>query len=54
MNQVGAKICVVWVLAANRPGRQFYEKLGFRPDGAVKYFEHGELRLPEVRYRLEP
>jgi GNAT superfamily N-acetyltransferase len=42
---------LLWVLAANRPARRFYERAGFRPDGATHDFEVGGATLPEVRYR---
>lgn len=39
----------LWVLAANNPARQFYERSGYAPDGASKL--HPKSGLREVRYR---
>lgn len=40
----------LWVLADNTPARRFYERAGFRPDGAEEPFEAGGVFVPEVRY----
>jgi len=42
---------LLWVLEANARARRFYEREGFRPDGARHLFEIAGVRLPEVRYR---
>ncbi|MFJ2022580.1 GNAT family N-acetyltransferase [Streptomyces sp. NPDC087897] len=34
----------------NAPARRFYERAGFRPDGAVEEFEAGGALVTEVRY----
>lgn len=40
----------LWVLEENRNARRFYEKYGFRLDGATKMYPKTE--VPEVRYRI--
>ncbi|MFD8393321.1 GNAT family N-acetyltransferase [Streptomyces sp. NPDC059680] len=40
----------LWVLRGNAPARRFYERAGFRPDGAEEPFEAGGVLVPEVRY----
>ncbi|MFI2779683.1 GNAT family N-acetyltransferase [Streptomyces sp. ALB3] len=40
----------LWVLEENRRARRFYERAGFRPDGAAEAFEAGGALVPEVRY----
>jgi ribosomal protein S18 acetylase RimI-like enzyme len=51
----GYQAAVLWVLAGNRPARDFYERLGWRLDGMALRREMGGLAgLPvvdEVRYR---
>jgi GNAT superfamily N-acetyltransferase len=42
---------LLWVLAANDRARRFYEKAGFRADGATHDYEIAGATLPEVRYR---
>ncbi|MGW3461020.1 N-acetyltransferase family protein [Streptomyces olivaceoviridis] len=41
---------LLWVLKENAPARRFYERAGFRPDGAEEPFEAGGVPVPEVRY----
>ncbi|MCX4735879.1 GNAT family N-acetyltransferase [Streptomyces sp. NBC_01363] len=41
---------VLWVLKENAPARRFYERAGFRPDGAEESFEADGALVPEVRY----
>lgn len=41
---------VLWVLKENARARRFYEKAGFRPDGAEEPFDVGGVGVPEVRY----
>ncbi len=45
----------LWVLRANAGGRRFYERLGWRPDGAEKSrrLEAEDVTFDEVRYRPE-
>lgn len=40
----------LWVLRENVRARRFYERAGFRPDGAEEAFEAGGTMVPEVRY----
>ncbi|MFD6279678.1 GNAT family N-acetyltransferase [Streptomyces sp. NPDC060209] len=40
----------LWVLKENVRARRFYERSGFRPDGAEETFEAGGAMVPEVRY----
>jgi L-amino acid N-acyltransferase YncA len=43
---------VVWVLESNQRGRSFYERWGWRPDGATKDEPNGDAPpLVDVRYR---
>ncbi|MFJ4948407.1 GNAT family N-acetyltransferase [Streptomyces sp. NPDC088760] len=41
---------LLWVLEDNAPARRFYERAGFRPDGAEERFEAAGVSVPEVRY----
>lgn len=41
----------LWVLTANDRARGFYERAGWRPDGAVKVQERFGVEAEEVRYR---
>ncbi len=40
----------LWVLKENTGARRFYERAGFRPDGAEEPFEVDGVLVPEVRY----
>ncbi|MBV7243221.1 MULTISPECIES: GNAT family N-acetyltransferase [unclassified Streptomyces] len=40
----------LWVLRDNGPARRFYERAGFRPDGAEDTFTAGGALVTEVRY----
>ncbi|MFF3846356.1 GNAT family N-acetyltransferase [Streptomyces sp. NPDC002328] len=40
----------LWVLKENAPARRFYERAGFRADGAEEPFDVDGVRVPEVRY----
>ena len=42
---------VVWVLIANEPARRFYERAGFRPDGAARTLDFDGTPIEEIRYR---
>lgn len=46
----GSPRMVLWVLKENAAARRFYERAGFRPDGAEEDFEAGGIMVPEVRY----
>jgi ribosomal protein S18 acetylase RimI-like enzyme len=41
----------LWVLEANPRARRFYERAGWRPDGARKQYERWGIAAPEIRYR---
>ncbi len=41
---------LLWVLKENVRARRFYERAGFRPDGAEEPFEVEGVAVPEVRY----
>ena len=41
---------LLWVLEDNPRARGFYERAGFRPDGAEEPFEVDGVPVPEVRY----
>lgn len=41
----------LWVFEANRGARGFYERFGWRPDGATAIFERGGSQAVEIRYR---
>lgn len=41
----------LWVLETNDRTRRWYERQGWRPDGATKKDARGEVVLAEVRYR---
>ncbi|MFE7270529.1 GNAT family N-acetyltransferase [Streptomyces sp. NPDC057623] len=41
---------LLWVLKDNAGARRFYERAGFRPDGAEEPFEVDGVAVPEVRY----
>ncbi|MFF7093854.1 GNAT family N-acetyltransferase [Streptomyces rubradiris] len=49
----GARL-LLWVLAGNAPARRFYERAGFRADGAQESFEADGVPVPEVRYVRDP
>ena len=51
LRRQGLAPVLLWVLAANDRARRFYQRAGFRPDGATHDFEIGGATLPEVRYR---
>jgi len=51
--ETGATTDVLWVLEANARARDFYEAMGWAPDGARRRFEEA-LPVIEVRYRLMP
>lgn len=42
----------LWVLATNVNARNFYETMGFHPDGAVKSEKFANRELQEIRYRI--
>jgi GNAT superfamily N-acetyltransferase len=42
---------LLWVARDNTPARRFYERRGWRADGATQTFSVGGAEVPEVRYR---
>lgn len=46
----GRERVLLWVLKENTQARRFYERAGFRPDGAEEPFEAAGVEVPEVRY----
>jgi ribosomal protein S18 acetylase RimI-like enzyme len=48
----GLSPALLWVLRDNARARRFYERYGFRLDGASHTYEVGGAVLPEVRYRF--
>ncbi len=42
---------VLWVLEGNAVARRFYEKGGWRPDGAIRTEAVDGIPLPQLRYR---
>ncbi|MFG2884248.1 GNAT family N-acetyltransferase [Streptomyces sp. NPDC048297] len=44
----------LWVLRENGRARRFYERAGFRPDGAEEPFDVDGVAVPEVRYVRNP
>lgn len=46
----GHERMLLWVLEENTPARRFYERAGFRPDGAEEPYEAAGVAVPEVRY----
>lgn len=44
----------LWVLEGNAPGRRFYAKAGFAPDGAREPWEVGGTEVVELRYARRP
>ena len=53
LERAGLRPVLLWVFTDNDRARRFYEKAGFRPDGATHVFEVGGATLPEVRYRYD-
>ncbi|MEV0169975.1 GNAT family N-acetyltransferase [Streptomyces sp. NPDC050803] len=49
----GHRRMLLWVLKGNVRARRFYERAGFRPDGAEEPFEVDGVPVPEVRYARE-
>lgn len=51
LRELGYTEVTLWVLDTNLRAREFYEKLGFKPDGARKRDTFDRQELTEVRYR---
>ncbi|WP_051857543.1 GNAT family N-acetyltransferase [Streptomyces cellulosae] len=49
----GHRRVLLWVLKQNTRARRFYERAGFRADGAEEPFEVDGVTVPEVRYARE-
>jgi len=49
--RLGYRALTLWVLATNTSAQQFYQRLGFAPDGASKTLERPTYFMHEVRYR---
>lgn len=52
LDRAGYREAVLWVFEANPRARAFYERHGWRADGARKDYELAGALYPEVRYRL--
>jgi len=44
---------ILWVIEANAAGRRFYERAGWRPDGARQPIDFDGVMVDEIRYRLD-
>lgn len=51
LTEQGFSIFTLWVLELNSRTRRFYDKAGYKPDGAKKAVGLGGKELIEVRYR---
>lgn len=51
LRRSGFSTVVLWVLTANGSARRFYERAGFRPDGAVRSLDFDGAPIEEIRYR---
>jgi len=49
----GKRAVTLWVLTSNTSARQFYERIGFVPDGGSKVETIRGLALPHLRYRRD-
>ncbi|MEU7162577.1 GNAT family N-acetyltransferase [Streptomyces chrestomyceticus] len=47
----GFRALSLWVLKGNARARRFYERAGFRADGAEEAYEVAGVDVPELRYR---
>ncbi|OBG69393.1 GNAT family N-acetyltransferase [Mycobacterium sp. E3305] len=54
LRAIGVTGAVLWVLDANARARRFYQRGGWRPDGACRTEHFGDEPARLVRYRLEP
>jgi GNAT superfamily N-acetyltransferase len=53
LDRAGLRPVLLWVFTDNARARRFYEKAGFRLDGATHDYEIAGATLPEVRYRYD-
>lgn len=51
LTDLGFAEATLWVLTGNERGRRFYERHGWRTDGATKREELGATTVDEIRYR---
>jgi L-amino acid N-acyltransferase YncA len=51
LGELGYREAILWVLESNARARRFYEKGGWRADGATKVDRRGEVEFHEARYR---
>lgn len=49
----GCAVATLWVLAGNERAARFYARHGWAPDGASKTDWRDDVRLDELRYRLD-
>lgn len=54
LRALGVTDAVLWVLDANTRARHFYERDGWRPDGACRTELFGGVEAHQVRYRRAP
>ncbi|HEY7947934.1 MAG TPA: GNAT family N-acetyltransferase [Acidimicrobiales bacterium] len=52
MGEAGFRTATAWTLENNAPARSFYERHGWRPDGATKFHDWGAFLATDVRYRV--
>jgi len=52
MGHQGLRAVALWVLQDNRRARRFYERIGYRADGATQDDVYDDVTLTELRYRL--
>ena len=53
MRANGRRTAVLWTAEANARARRFYERNGWRPDGAAEVHHHTGAPTPSLRYRLD-
>jgi len=51
LRSFGYREATLWVLASNLRARRFYERAGWKHDGATRVEHRGSAQLHEVRYR---
>jgi len=52
LRDAGRDPIAVWVIVGNDPATRFYERLGFRPDGARQPIDFDGTPVDEIRLRL--
>jgi GNAT superfamily N-acetyltransferase len=52
LHERGFAPLVLWVIEANVRGRRFYERAGWRADGARQPIDFDGVPVDEIRYRL--